>query len=264
MTAIGVAKRRDLILAINAHFGDKTMMADLVEQAMEAAEAGAAATSGTALHELLDAYDQGRTPTCPTSTAATSRPTCEATAGWSSCARRRSWSTTSSRSPAPTTTCGGSRLRPVAESPDGRTERLPAGTLLIGDKKGLALTTPLPTPTRLDHDGRGRGWRPGHSLLTARPCMVTEKSQVKRIGTYIVTFDDGSQVTCDSEHIWWVNGGGHGAAHKQTRPVGIEEIRANFRSNQGQCWWRVPMPEPVRCADREAAYRPLPAGLLAR
>jgi hypothetical protein len=65
MTAIGVAKRRDLILAVNAHATDKQMMGELVEQAMDAAESGAAATSGTALHQIMDDNDQGRTPYVP-------------------------------------------------------------------------------------------------------------------------------------------------------------------------------------------------------
>lgn len=65
MTAIGVAARRDLILAVNAHRDDKSTMGELVESAMDAAESGAAATSGTALHELMDAYDKGRRPYVP-------------------------------------------------------------------------------------------------------------------------------------------------------------------------------------------------------
>lgn len=65
MVAVGLAKRRDLILAANAHGTDKKTMSEIVEQAMDAAEAGAAATSGTALHELMDAYDLGRTPYMP-------------------------------------------------------------------------------------------------------------------------------------------------------------------------------------------------------
>ncbi len=65
MTAIGVAARRDLILAVNAHRDDKSRMGELVESAMDAAESGAAATSGTALHELMDAYDKGRNPYMP-------------------------------------------------------------------------------------------------------------------------------------------------------------------------------------------------------
>jgi hypothetical protein len=65
MTAIGVAARRDLILAVNAHRDDKSVMGELVEKAMDAAESGAAATSGTALHELMDAYDKGRQPYMP-------------------------------------------------------------------------------------------------------------------------------------------------------------------------------------------------------
>jgi hypothetical protein len=65
MTAIGVASRSDLVLAVNAHRNDNTKMNDLVEQGMEAAQSGAAATTGTALHDLCDQYDHGQTPYVP-------------------------------------------------------------------------------------------------------------------------------------------------------------------------------------------------------
>jgi LAGLIDADG-like domain len=98
-------------------------------------------------------------------------------------------------------------------------------TIRVCDVKGLALDTPLPTPT---------GWTTmgavavGDQVLGSdgKPCTVTLKSEVKRIGTYIVTFDDGSQVTCDREHLWWVH---YGPAPKgefgEERVMGVEEIR---------------------------------------
>ena len=65
MAVIGVASRRDLVLAVNAHREDPKKVGEIVEQGMEAAEAGAAATTGTALHDLCDQYDAGRTPYVP-------------------------------------------------------------------------------------------------------------------------------------------------------------------------------------------------------
>jgi hypothetical protein len=65
MTAVGIAARKDLVLAVNAHRKDKNKITELVEQAMEVAESSAGATTGTALHELCDQYDQGQTPYVP-------------------------------------------------------------------------------------------------------------------------------------------------------------------------------------------------------
>jgi hypothetical protein len=60
MSCIGLASRKDLIFAANAHRNDRDMMTDIVSQAMDAAESNAAATSGTALHDALHALDEGR------------------------------------------------------------------------------------------------------------------------------------------------------------------------------------------------------------
>lgn len=60
----GVVRRRDLILAAAAvptwdGLEDKRRLADIAEQAMQHAEANAAATIGTALHALTERLDQG-------------------------------------------------------------------------------------------------------------------------------------------------------------------------------------------------------------
>jgi len=65
MAVIGVASRKDLVLAANAHRDDKDKISEIVEQGMQAAESSAAATTGTALHELCDQYDHGQTPYVP-------------------------------------------------------------------------------------------------------------------------------------------------------------------------------------------------------
>lgn len=71
------------------------------------------------------------------------------------------------------------------------------------DWKGLALDTPLPTPT---------GWTtmgavlPGDQVFGAdgTPCTVIGKSKIKNIPCYEITFCDGSKITCDHEHLWEV------------------------------------------------------------
>lgn len=59
MTALGLTKRPDLLLAVSAHANDKDELNKIVDQAREAAAASAAATTGTALHKLAERYDRG-------------------------------------------------------------------------------------------------------------------------------------------------------------------------------------------------------------
>ena len=76
--------------------------------------------------------------------------------------------------------------------------------LRVYDWKGLALDTPLPTPT---------GWttmgdvQEGDEVFGAdgRPCTVVGKSQVKHLPCYKFTFCDGSESVCDEEHLWGVS-----------------------------------------------------------
>lgn len=131
MTAIGVASRRDLILAVSAHRDDKAAMADLVEQAMNAAEAGAAATAGTALHELMDAYDHGRTPYVPEEYRADIAAYQAATAGLEFV--RSETFVVDDELKVAGTYDNLWRLKAPVTTPDGTV--LPAGTLVIGDKK---------------------------------------------------------------------------------------------------------------------------------
>jgi hypothetical protein len=64
VVAYGLARRRDLILAAASvptwdGLDDKKRLAEIAEQAMQSAEAGAAATIGTAIHALADRLDMG-------------------------------------------------------------------------------------------------------------------------------------------------------------------------------------------------------------
>lgn len=59
MTAIGIADRPDLALAIAAHREEKRRLDALVDDAMEAAGASAKATIGTAVHQLCQQSDEG-------------------------------------------------------------------------------------------------------------------------------------------------------------------------------------------------------------
>lgn len=61
-TAIGLADRKDLLLAVTTHRDDKKRLDDLCEQALEASASSAAATTGTALHSLTEYVDRGEEP----------------------------------------------------------------------------------------------------------------------------------------------------------------------------------------------------------
>lgn len=62
MTALGLATRPDLALAIQStDSDDKKTLDGIVGQALDAARASAAATTGTALHQLTERVDEGGT-----------------------------------------------------------------------------------------------------------------------------------------------------------------------------------------------------------
>jgi CRISPR/Cas system-associated exonuclease Cas4 (RecB family) len=106
--------------------------------------------------------------------------------------------------------------------------------------KGLALDTPLPTPS---------GWttmgdvQVGEYLIGSDglPTQVLRKSNVKRIGTYKVYFDGAKEpVICDSEHFWKVVSG----PRYKERVLGIQAIEKTLLLN-GQRQHRVKNAAPV-------------------
>ena len=90
-----------------------------------------------------------------------------------------------------------------------RADELPSGAARILDYKGLAVDTPLPTPT---------GWTTmgavevGDELIGAdgKPCRVLVKSGLHHRPCYRVSFDDGSSVVADNEHLWAVSSSVYG------------------------------------------------------
>ena len=128
----------------------------------------------------------------------------------------------------------------------------------ILDLKGLALDTPLPTPT---------GWttmgevRPGEQVLgrDGKPCTVTAKSATKQIGTYIVTFDDGATVICDSEHLWETTTGQPAVA--RTTVKDIETIRATLFNKYGQRDHRVALPDALELPEVKVPIEPYLLGV---
>jgi hypothetical protein len=76
-----------------------------------------------------------------------------------------------------------------------------SGRLYVWDHKGLASSTPIPVPG---------GWKLMSQLAVGdlvfggdgKPHAVTAKSEVKNIRCFELTFDDGSSIVCDEEHLW--------------------------------------------------------------
>jgi RecB family exonuclease len=119
-----------------------------------------------------------------------------------------------------------------------RIDEAPDGAIRVVDYKGLAVDTPLPTPT---------GWTTmadvtvGDTLLgrDGRPTTVTRKSDVQHRPCYRITFGDGSTVVCDNVHLWSVV-----ASHRQvktTATINADELfelhRHNLASGRPRSIW---------------------------
>jgi LAGLIDADG-like domain len=215
--AYGMGQRKDLVLAAAAADpDDKRKLNEIAEKATEHAMASASATTGTALHALTERVDRGRQlGFVPTEYEADVAAYQEATAGieWIGVEAFRvhdDWK--------------------VAGTAD-RIGRDRNGRLRIYDIKGLALGTKLPTPT---------GWTTmgavtvGDQVLDAdgNPCNVIIKSDTKRIGTFIVTFNDGAQIVCDREHIWWTTTSADREAGRGPQPRSVLNVIATLKKGR--------------------------------
>jgi hypothetical protein len=140
----------------------------------------------------------------------------------------------------------------------------------LGIGKGLALDTPLPTPT---------GWvqmgnvRPGTQLLSeqGRPCSVKRVSDVKELACYRITFEDGASLVCDADHLWTTIGlsdrkrlgeAGETADWRdgwtKARTQRAEDLaeRVYAQEGNGQKWHLVPTTRPLDLADAELPIEP--------
>lgn len=240
LVAYGMSQRPDLVLAAAAckpphdkkvlTQEDKDALQQIADQAKEFAKGSAAATIGTSLHKLTERMDLGETlGFVPAPWPADLKAYQEAT-------KDIEWIDIESFRVHDEYKVGGTADR------IGWYE----GRLRIFDVKGLALTTLLPTPT---------GWTTMGAIQigdqvfgsNGEPCTVTIKSDVKRIGTYIVSFNDGSKVTCDSEHIWWTTTRYDRDNGRGPQPRSILEVAATQRTNggKGQNHHCVPVTQPL-------------------
>lgn len=108
-----------------------------------------------------------------------------------------------------------------------RIDHLKRGGLGVVDYKGLALDTPIPTPT---------GWttmgalKVGDQVLgtAGLPVNVTVKSQVHNRPCYRLTFSDHSSVVCDNVHLWTVSESKQGRLSTST--LGADELFSRFEA----------------------------------
>ncbi len=112
------------------------------------------------------------------------------------------------------------------------------------DFKGLAIDTPIPTPT---------GWAKMGELsigdhvidMDGAPTTVTAVSQRKMIGCYEVLLDRSSfSITCDEEHVWWVI----------TRHGRLTEMRVTEMA--GEKGLRIPVAQPVSLPRQDVPIDP--------
>jgi RecB family exonuclease len=104
-----------------------------------------------------------------------------------------------------------------------RIDVAPDGRIRVVDYKGLALDTPLPTPT---------GWTTmgevavGDRLVgvDGRPTRVTAKSEIHHRPCYRVTFRDGSAVVADNVHLWRIV-----TSHRQQRTESVVDTETMAR-----------------------------------
>mgnify|MGYP000315361125 CR=1 FL=1 len=114
---------------------------------------------------------------------------------------------------------GGLRLRGIVD----RLDVAPTGEVRVVDYKGLALDTPLPTPSGWTTMGRVAV---GDELLGAdgQPCLVTLKSGLHNRECYEVAFTDGSRVVADGVHLWSVYAASSSGSGYVKRLVNTEEL----------------------------------------
>ena len=127
------------------------------------------------------------------------------------------------------------------------------GGVEVVDYKGLALDTPLPTPS---------GWttmgdvQVGDQVLGANgsPVTVVAKSPIFARPCYRLSFVDGSSVVCDNVHEWVVR------RHNwvRARAVNADELAA-LSSSRHRCY--VSPPAPVDLPERDLAIPPYLLGL---
>lgn len=127
----------------------------------------------------------------------------------------------------------------------------PGGTeAFLIDHKGLDVDTRIPTPSgfvRMGDLSVGDEVFDKDGLV----CRVTDKSQVKQIPCYRVTFNDGSSVVCDEEHLWYTDSGD---------VIGVHELMGRQGKTQRHAVPRIPVCGAVRYPESALPIHPYVLG----
>lgn len=124
-------------------------------------------------------------------------------------------------------------------------------TAWVGDWKGLALDTKIPTPT---------GWTTmrdvavGDTLFSesGEQCTVVGKSAVKNLRCFKITFDDTTTVVCDEEHLWKLADGS---------VVPVTQLRGKKRNKNDVSPSRIAVAAPLALPDVALPIDPYVLGL---
>lgn len=120
----------------------------------------------------------------------------------------------------------------------------------VGDWKGLALDTPIPTPS---------GWTTMGDLSEGdiifggdgKPCTVVGKSGVHHRTCHELRFDsEGDPIVCDDEHLWVTNGKVKSAA----------DIARTVRTRKGQAHHKIPLHPGLDLPEQELLVPPYVLG----
>lgn len=128
------------------------------------------------------------------------------------------------------------------------------GALWECDWKGLALDTPLPTPS---------GWttmrdvQEGDFVLGSdgAPCKVVGKSQVHYRDCYRIHFNDKTSIVCDNEHLWEVVGD-----RGEVKTLTTVDLALNTKNQRGGSQWRVNNTAPLDLPPADLPVHPYVLG----
>lgn len=124
-------------------------------------------------------------------------------------------------------------------------------TARVGDWKGLALDTRIPTPAGFTTMG---DIQVGDTVFDSagEPCTVVGKSEVKHLKCYKVTFSDTTTVICDEEHLWKLHNGD---------VVNVKDLMGKRGARQRKHPPRIAVAEPLALPDVDLPIHPYVLGL---
>lgn len=144
----------------------------------------------------------------------------------------------------------------------GEIIRLPKGLVICGDLKGLAIDTPIPTPS---------GWSTMGDLAVGdavfgsdgKQCSITRKSDVSYKRCFRLVFDNTEEVIADHEHIWAVTHRHHGkGVEKLMTTEQIFEVysRDAEAGKPNRDIMRITLAAPIDCAEVDLPVDPYVLG----